>query len=36
LAGEQKEWWYHRLGCRKWMVAERDTITNKVISTYWP
>lgn len=36
LAGEQKEWWYHRLGCRKWMVAERDTTTNKVISTSWP
>lgn len=35
-AGEQKEWWYHSLGCRRWFVAERDTRTNAIGSTRWP
>lgn len=35
-AGEQKEWWYHSLGCRRWFVAERDTRTNAIGSTGWP
>jgi sarcosine oxidase subunit delta len=30
LAGMQKEWWYHRLGCGKWFTIERDTLTNKI------
>ena len=29
-AGPQREWWYHRSGCRAWFVAERDTRTNEV------
>ena len=34
-AGVQKEWWFHRLGCRKWFVATRDTVTNSVLRTSW-
>lgn len=36
VAGEQREWWYHTLGCRKWLVAVRDTVTNQVSQTSWP
>ena len=36
VAGLQREWWYHRLGCRKWFVALRDTVTNEVEQTSWP
>lgn len=35
-AGVQREWWYHRSGCRAWFVAERDTRTNEVLSTTVP
>lgn len=28
--GVQREWWYHRSGCREWFKAERDTTTNEV------
>jgi heterotetrameric sarcosine oxidase delta subunit len=30
VAGVQREWWFHRSGCRAWFVAERDTRTNEV------
>ena len=30
VAGVQREWWYHRSGCRAWFVADRDTTTNEV------
>ena len=33
VAGVQREWWNHRLGCRTWFLAERDTRTNEVIRT---
>ncbi|MBM3934356.1 MAG: sarcosine oxidase subunit delta [SAR202 cluster bacterium] len=36
VAGEQKEWWYHSFGCRKWLIALRNTVTNQVIKTSWP
>ena len=36
VAGEQREWWYHRFGCRKWFLALRDTVTNQVHETSWP
>jgi heterotetrameric sarcosine oxidase delta subunit len=36
VAGVQREWWYHQLGCRKWFEAQRDTVTNEVHRTYWP
>ena len=35
-AGPQTEWWYHKFGCRKWFVAVRDTVTNRVRETSWP
>ena len=34
VAGVQREWWYHRLGCRAWFQAERDTRTNEVLRTF--
>ncbi len=34
--GSQTEWWYHRLGCRQWLRAVRETRTNKVIHAYFP
>jgi heterotetrameric sarcosine oxidase delta subunit len=36
VAGVQREWWYHRSGCRTWFVAERDTRTNEVLSVARP
>jgi heterotetrameric sarcosine oxidase delta subunit len=30
VAGVQREWWFHRSGCRAWFIAERDTRTNEV------
>jgi heterotetrameric sarcosine oxidase delta subunit len=35
-AGRQQEWWYHRMGCRRWFLAVRDTVTNRVERTFWP
>jgi sarcosine oxidase subunit delta len=31
LPGPQRERWYHRFGCRRWLVAERDLRTNEVL-----
>ena len=36
VAGVQREWWYHRSGCRTWFIAERDTRTNEVLSVSLP
>jgi heterotetrameric sarcosine oxidase delta subunit len=36
VAGVQREWWYHRLGCESWFQAERDTRTNEVLRTEIP
>jgi sarcosine oxidase subunit delta len=36
LPGLQRERWYHRLGCRRWLVAVRDVRTNLVVRTGWP
>src|SRR6202142_1719535 len=36
VAGVQREWWYHRVGCGRWFIAERDTTTNEVLSTSVP
>jgi heterotetrameric sarcosine oxidase delta subunit len=36
VAGVQREWWYHRSGCRAWFQAERDTRTNEVLLTQLP
>jgi sarcosine oxidase subunit delta len=36
VAGVQREWWYHRIGCGLWFLAERDTRTNEVLRTEIP
>ncbi len=36
VAGEQREWWYHSFGCRKWFIAVRNTVTNEVLHSEWP
>jgi len=36
VAGVQREWWFHRSGCRAWFIAERDTRTNEVKFTALP
>ena len=28
-AGLQREWWYHKYGCRRWFQAERNTLNNE-------
>ncbi len=33
-AGPQTEWWYHRLGCRTWFRARRDTRTNTILEVF--
>jgi heterotetrameric sarcosine oxidase delta subunit len=33
VAGVQREWWYHRLGCQAWFRADRDTRSNEVLAT---
>jgi sarcosine oxidase delta subunit len=33
--GTQKERWFHRFGCRRWLMAERDVRTNSVVRTAW-
>jgi sarcosine oxidase subunit delta len=36
VAGIQREWWFHRSGCRAWFLAERDTRNNDVKWTALP
>ncbi len=36
LADVEKEWWYHKLGCKKWFLALRDTRNNLVLRTFLP
>ena len=35
LPAPQVERWYHRFGCRRWLIAERDVRTNRVLQTRW-
>jgi sarcosine oxidase subunit delta len=35
LPGPQRELWFHRFGCRRWLTAERDVRTNHVLRTGW-
>ena len=35
-AGVQKEWWFHRSGCRQWLQAVRNTANNEVLETFFP
>ena len=30
--GPHREYWQHVLGCREWLVVERDTASNTVLS----
>lgn len=32
-AGVQTEWWFHRDGCRQWLQAVRNTVSNEVVET---
>ncbi|MFQ5959911.1 MAG: sarcosine oxidase subunit delta [Candidatus Methylomirabilales bacterium] len=32
--GALREWWFHRAGCRRWLIAERHTKTHEVMDTY--
>ncbi len=36
VAGAQREWWQHRMGCGEWFLAERDTRTNEVLVVMLP
>lgn len=36
VSGIERAWWFHRVGCRRWFQAERDTRTNRVLRTGWP
>ena len=33
-SGVEREWWFHRDGCRSWFQAERDTRANRVVRTW--
>lgn len=35
-AGVQTEWWFHRSGCREWLKAVRNTVSNEVFRTFLP
>jgi heterotetrameric sarcosine oxidase delta subunit len=35
LPGPQRERWYHRFGCRRWIMAERNVCTDEVLRTSW-
>jgi heterotetrameric sarcosine oxidase delta subunit len=35
-AGVQIEWWFHRSGCRQWLQAVRNTISNEVLESFLP
>lgn len=35
LPGPQQERWYHRFGCRRWLLAERDVRINEILRTGW-
>jgi heterotetrameric sarcosine oxidase delta subunit len=36
VSGVERAWWFHRLGCRRWFQAERDTRSNVVLRSGWP
>jgi heterotetrameric sarcosine oxidase delta subunit len=35
-AGVQTEWWFHQSGCRQWLQAVRNTLSNEVLQTFFP
>jgi heterotetrameric sarcosine oxidase delta subunit len=36
IAGVQTEWWFHRSGCRQWLQAVRNTVSNEVLESFLP
>jgi sarcosine oxidase subunit delta len=36
VAGLQREWWQHRMGCAEWFLATRDTRTNEIVDVTIP
>jgi sarcosine oxidase subunit delta len=36
VAGVQREWWQHRMGCAEWFLASRDTRTNEIVDVSLP
>ena len=34
--GVQKEWCYHRFGCKQWFLVVHDTSNNDVLETFLP
>lgn len=34
-AGVMREWWCH-LPSGTWLIAERDTVTDRIVATFWP
>jgi len=36
VAGDERAWWFHSLGCRRWFQAERNTRDNRVSSSFLP
>ncbi len=34
-AGRQTEWWFHRNGCQRWFLTERDTTDNTDHRSVW-
>ncbi|MCB1546333.1 MAG: sarcosine oxidase subunit delta [Hyphomicrobiaceae bacterium] len=31
--GIHREYWHHALGCRSWLIVERDTLTHRISAT---
>ncbi len=31
--GPHREYWHHQLGCRQWLVVERNTLTHEIGET---
>jgi heterotetrameric sarcosine oxidase delta subunit len=36
IHGIQKEWCYHRFGCKRWFLVRRNTSDNTVLETFLP
>ncbi|HXV25591.1 MAG TPA: sarcosine oxidase subunit delta [Alphaproteobacteria bacterium] len=34
--GPHRELWWHSLGCRRWLVVERDTLTHEIFGAAEP
>jgi len=33
--GDHREFWFHRVGCHRWFVLERNTVTHAIAGA-WP